>query len=178
MVRKALFLDRDGVVNVDHAYVYKRDNFEFIEGVFDLVSAAHHAGYLVIVVTNQSGIGRGYFKEADFIQLMDWVSEQFVMHGGKIDKTYFCPDHPVHGIGEYRRDSGCRKPAPGMLLQATREFDIDMKHSLMVGDKPSDMAAAESAEVGSRLLFSSSEKSCSHATAVINDLSQVIPYLL
>ncbi|NTU58006.1 MAG: HAD family hydrolase [Chlorobiaceae bacterium] len=151
MARPALFLDRDGVINIDHGYVYRKEEFEFVDGIFDLVSKAHNAGYLVIVVTNQAGIGRGYYTEADFHELMNWVCDEFKRHGGQIDAVYFCPDHPEHGIGAYRRESHYRKPGPGMLLQAASDFDIDMDRSIMIGDKPSDMVAARTAGVG-RLL--------------------------
>ena len=146
--KPALFLDRDGVINIDHAYVHRKQDFHFIDGIFELVAAAKAAGYLVVVVTNQAGIGRGYYSEADFHELMNWVQEQFAYRGGHIDGIYFCPDHPEHGIGKYRRDSEFRKPAPGMLLQAAAELDIDLENSILVGDKASDVEAGERARVG------------------------------
>jgi D-glycero-D-manno-heptose 1,7-bisphosphate phosphatase len=151
MARPALFLDRDGVINVDHAYVYQKENFDFIDGIFELVAAAKRAGYLVVVVTNQAGIGRGYYTADDFHRLMDWVGQQFAARGGALDGVYYCPHHPQHGIGEYRQDSADRKPGPGMLLRAARELDIDLARSLMVGDKASDAQAGQAA--GVRKLF-------------------------
>lgn len=156
MSRPALFLDRDGVINVDHGYVHKPGDVEFVDGIFEMVAAAKKAGYLVVVVTNQAGIGRGYYSEADFLALMDWMKARFVEHGGQIDAVYFCPFHPEHGIGEYRRDSDCRKPAPGMLLQSGRELDIDFARSIFIGDKPSDMAAGHAAGVGTLLYLGDS----------------------
>jgi D-glycero-D-manno-heptose 1,7-bisphosphate phosphatase len=147
-MKPALFLDRDGVINVDHAYVYRKEDFHFVEGVFELVTAAKAAGYLVVIVTNQAGIGRGYYTEADFHKLMGWVKEQFVQRGGFIDGIYFCPYHPEHGVGAYRQESHNRKPNPGMLLQAAQEFDIDMTKSIMLGDKESDAEAGLAAGVG------------------------------
>lgn len=151
MSRPTLFLDRDGVINVDHGYVYKSKDVEFVDGIFELVAAAKEAGYLVVVVTNQAGIGRGYYSEDDFHALMDWMKARFVERGGQLDAVYFCPYHPEHGIGEYRRESDCRKPAPGMLLQAAHDLDIDLPRSVFVGDKPSDMAAGQAAGVGTLL---------------------------
>lgn len=157
MSRPALFLDRDGVINVDHAYVHRREDFEFVEGIFDLVAAACRSGYLIVVVTNQAGIGRGYYSEADFHHLMDWVAEEFEQRDGRLDAVYFCPYHPDHGVGKFKRESDCRKPAPGMLVQAAREWQIDMARSLMVGDKVADMQAARAAGVGTCLLFGLTE---------------------
>ena len=101
MSRPALFLDRDGVINVNHGYVHKPDNFNFIEGIFELVRIANRAEYLVIVVTNQAGIGRDYYTEQDFLTLTDWMKDQFATHDGHIDDVYYCPYHPQHGVGDF-----------------------------------------------------------------------------
>lgn len=178
MTRAALFLDRDGVINVDHGYVCRPEDFDFIEGVFDLVAAAHRQGYLVVVVTNQAGIGRGYYSEAEFHALTDWMRARFVERDGYIDAVYFCPFHPEHGVGEYRRESGCRKPAPGMLLQAGRELDIDFGKSILVGDKPSDMAAGRAAGVGILLHFGGDEDEKDGSLRPIGSLAEALPYLL
>lgn len=158
MMRRALFLDRDGVVNVNHGYVHKQENFEFIEGIFELVRKAREYGYIVLVVTNQAGIGRGYYSEEEFQTLTEWMKAQFAACGAAIDAVYFCPDHPLHGEGHYRRDSPMRKPAPGMLLQARDEFGIDMALSIMVGDKRSDMQAGAAAGVGTLLWLNPDEE--------------------
>ena len=175
MTRAALFLDRDGVINVDHGYVCKPENFHFVEGVFELVAFAHKAGYLIVVVTNQAGIGRGYYSAADFHALTDWMKARFMEHGGHIDAVYYCPFHPEHGLGEFRRESDCRKPAPGMLLQAGRDLGIDFAKSIFVGDKPSDMAAGRAAGVGTLLHLSGTEGNCS--CRPIQRLAEVLPYL-
>jgi len=154
-MRPALFLDRDGVINIDHGYVYCPADFQFIEGIFELVAAANRAGHLVIVVTNQAGIGRGYYTEKDFHALTDWMKDQFVQHGAYIDDVYFCPFHPEHGIGDYCRESEDRKPKPGMLIKAAHEHDIDLSASIIVGDKITDMQAGSSAGVGSLYYFGS-----------------------
>jgi len=172
--RRALFLDRDGVINVDHGYVHRQEDFEFIDGIFELVAHACKLGYLVIIVTNQAGIGRGYYSEEDFLQLMDWVAGVFAARGGGVDKVFFCPHHPEHGVGRYRQDSPFRKPAPGMFLSAIREFGIDPAASVLVRDKPSDIAAAHAAGVGTKLLFGG--EVCDGAIAIA-ELSQALPYL-
>ena len=158
MMRRALFLDRDGVINVDHAYVHKQESFEFIDGIFELVRKARELDYLVLVVTNQAGIGRGYYSEDEFLALTEWMKAQFAACGASIDAVYFCPDHPLHGVSHYRRDSPMRKPAPGMLLQARDEFGIDMALSVMVGDKRTDMEAGAAAGVGTLLWLNPGEE--------------------
>lgn len=154
-VRPALFLDRDGVINIDHGYVHRPEDFQFVDGVFQLVAAANQAGYCVIVVTNQAGIGRGFYTEAQFNSLTKWMCAEFVKRNGTIDAVYFCPYHPEHGIGKYKQESQHRKPAPGMLLQAALEHGIDMPASIIVGDKFSDMQAGQRAGVGTLLYFGS-----------------------
>lgn len=153
MMRRALFLDRDGVINVDHGYVCRIEDFQFIDGIFELVAQAVSRDYLVVVVTNQAGIGRGYYTEADFHHLMAWVAEQFELRAGRLDKVYFCPFHPTHGIGDYLRDTPMRKPGPGMIQQACAELDIDAGRSMLVGDNLTDMQAGLAAGVGSNLLL-------------------------
>lgn len=175
MKRPALFLDRDGVINVDHGYVHMPEAVEFVDGIFEVVAAAKQQGYLVVVVTNQAGIGRGYYTEAHFHVLMDWMTSQFAQRQGKIDAVYFCPYHPEHGIGAYRRESEFRKPAPGMLFQAQRELDIDMERSIFIGDTLTDMTAGRAAGVGT-LLHLNGEKT-GDDTIVITQLSQALPYL-
>jgi D-glycero-D-manno-heptose 1,7-bisphosphate phosphatase len=154
---KALFLDRDGVINHDFGYVHRQEDFIFIDGILDLVAAAKQMNFLVIVVTNQAGIGRGYYTEEQFHSLMHWVGTVFEANNGKIDRVYFCPDHPTHGVGHYKKDTSFRKPGPGMLLQAAAEMDINMAASYFIGDKPSDMAAGFAARVGTLLYFGDAE---------------------
>ena len=150
-MRRALFLDRDGVINVDHGYVYRTQDFEFMPGIFELCRMAQHGGLCLVVVTNQAGIGRGYYTEADFQALTVWMCEQFRHQGVELAAVYHCPFHPTAGVGEYRRESFDRKPNPGMLLRARDELGLDLAHSLFIGDKPSDMQAGEAAGVGELL---------------------------
>ena len=136
----ALFLDRDGVINVDHGYVCRPDQFEFVPGIFELARFwADELGWPIIVVTNQSGIGRGYFDERTYADLTQWMCGRFADEGAAIARVYHCPYHPVDGIGEFRRDHPWRKPNPGMILQAASDLALDLARSAIVGDKMSDM---------------------------------------
>jgi D-glycero-D-manno-heptose 1,7-bisphosphate phosphatase len=155
--RKAAFLDRDGVINVDHGYVSSPEQFEFIDGVFDACRHLQQQGYLLIVVTNQSGIGRGYYNEQQFHSLTDWMKAQFESHGVTLTDVFFCPHHPVNANPPYQIDCDCRKPAPGMLLQAIEKYQIDPNQSLMLGDKKADMQAAKAAGVGRKVLVLSGQ---------------------
>ena len=154
-LRKAAFLDRGGGVNIAHGYTYKPEHFDFIDGVFDACRHLQNLGYLLIVVTNQSGIARGYYTEQDFAVLTSWMKQQFAAHGIKIDGVYYCPHHLEKGQVPYNIDCDCRKPNPGMLLQAIREYGIDPAQSLMVGDKAADMQAATAAGVARKFLVRS-----------------------
>ncbi len=145
-MKRALFLDRDGVINVDHGYVGHIGNFEFIDGILDFIKTAQANGYLPIIVTNQSGIGRGYYSSEDFERLTDWMLEKMQDAGVVIDRSqvFHCPHDPDSGCD-------CRKPMPGMFKAAQERFGIDMENSWMIGDKPSDIEAAENAGVGHTL---------------------------
>jgi len=147
MQTKALFLDRDGVINVERSYVCKIDAFEFLPGIFDLCRMAQEARFVPIVVTNQAGIGRGFYSDEDFQRLTSWMLDQFRARGIRIERVYHCPFHPTEGIGEYRRESFDRKPNPGMILKARSEFGLDLAQSVLVGDKDSDIEAGRAAGV-------------------------------
>ena len=157
MVKRALFLDRDGVVNVEKNYVHRICDFEFVDGIFELTGAAQTHGYLPVVITNQAGIGRGYYSEADFLALTAWMKAQFLDRGIKVAGVYYCPFHETAGIGRYRRPSFDRKPNPGMLLKAQDELGIDLGGSVLVGDKLSDIEAGRRAGVGHLFLYGSGE---------------------
>jgi D-glycero-D-manno-heptose 1,7-bisphosphate phosphatase len=150
---KALFLDRDGVVNVERGYVHSREQFHFQEGIYELCRAVQTLGYLLLVVTNQAGIARGYYSEPEFLELTEWMIHQFAEQQIQIAHVYYCPYHPVHGNGRYKYDSPDRKPKPGMLLRARADFDLDLSSSVLIGDKLSDMYAARAAGVGTKILL-------------------------
>ena len=152
-MNKALFLDRDGVINADHGYVYKNEDCKFIDGIFEFCQKAKAKGYLIIIVTNQAGIARGYYTIEDFRKLTNFIESEFKKKGINITKTYFCPFHEDGIVPEYSRASFDRKPNPGMILQAQNEFNIDLSKSVLIGDKESDIQAAKNAAIGSSFLF-------------------------
>ena len=141
MNRPALFLDRDGVLNADHGYVFRAADFEVLDGVFEALRLAAAHGYALIVITNQSGIGRGYFTAADYAALEVHMRRLFAEEGVVLTDIYHCPHRP-------EAECDCRKPRPGMILLAAQEHGIDLGRSLMVGDKPSDAEAGRAAGVG------------------------------
>jgi D-glycero-D-manno-heptose 1,7-bisphosphate phosphatase len=153
MATPALFLDRDGVINEDSGYTHRIEDFVFIDGIFELCAAARAAGRRLFVVTNQAGIGRGYYDEATFLALTRWMEARFADAGVPLDRVYHCPCHPEEGMGAYRRESPMRKPNPGMLLQARDEFALDLPASVMVGDKWSDIEAGQRAGLRTTLLY-------------------------
>ena len=129
-MKRAAFLDRDGVINIDHAYVHDREHFEWVPGVLEGARMLTDAGFLLVVVTNQSGIGRGYYTEADFHALTDWMCGVFAEAGAPIAAVRFCPHHPEKALGLYRRECRCRKPQPGMILDAAKDLNIDLSRSI------------------------------------------------
>jgi D-glycero-D-manno-heptose 1,7-bisphosphate phosphatase len=147
----AIFLDRDGTINVDHGYVHEIEHFQFIDGVIDACHKLKEMGFALVLVTNQSGIARGKFSEEQFICLTEWMDWSLADRDVDFDCIYFCPHHPGTLIEKYRQACDCRKPQPGMLLQAMHELNIDMAASYMVGDKPEDMQAAMAAGVGTKV---------------------------
>jgi len=151
--RKAIFLDRDGVINVNHGYVHTMAETEWVPGVFDFCQAAANQGYALVVVTNQAGIARGYYSEAQFRDYMAWVHAQFEDRGVPLLATWYCPHHPTAGVGDLKIDCGCRKPKPGMIVAACEMLGINPGESLLVGDQPSDLEAAQAAGVGSSFMI-------------------------
>jgi D-glycero-D-manno-heptose 1,7-bisphosphate phosphatase len=136
--RKALFIDRDGVINEDTEYPCRPEQIRFNEPIFPLCKLAAQKGYLLIVITNQAGIAKGRFTEQDVKDLHVWMAGEFKKRGITIDRFYYCPHHLEARIPEYLYNCNCRKPKPGMVLQAVKDFNIDVRQSLVVGDKPSD----------------------------------------
>lgn len=152
MSTAAIFLDRDGVINQDTGYVSKRDDFIFIDGVIDAMKLLQQKGYQLVMVTNQSGIARGLFSEDDFIRLTEWMDWSLADRDVVIDGIYFCPHHPTAGSGVNQQDCHCRKPKPGMFLEAISDLGINASTSYMVGDKVSDLQAAQAAGVEQLIL--------------------------
>ncbi|PJG82070.1 D-glycero-beta-D-manno-heptose 1,7-bisphosphate 7-phosphatase [Caviibacterium pharyngocola] len=179
-MNKAIFLDRDGTLNIDYGYVSEIDQFKFIDGSIEALKALKSMGYLLVLVTNQSGIARGYFSEDQFLQLTEWMDWSLADRGVDLDGIYYCPHHP-EGQGEYRQDCDCRKPKPGMLLQAIKELRIDPQQSFMVGDKKEDLLAGKSAGIKNVVLVKTgkpitteSENLADYVLESITDLPKII----
>lgn len=179
MTIRALLLDRDGVINVDHGYVGTPDRFEFMDGIFALTRHAMAAGLRVAVITNQSGIARGYYSEADFAALTRHMLDGFAAHGVDIAGVFHCPYLQGGSEPAFARDSFWRKPKPGMILEAARRFDLDLARSVFLGDSPSDMTAARAAGVGTRLLLTDapSPEKTADATAAVAGLAAAAAYI-
>lgn len=175
---RALFLDRDGVINRDLNFVWRVEDFEFVDGIFELCRLAISKSYLIIVVTNQSGIARGYYRERDFLGLTTWMENQFLLNDVEVTKTYYCPHLTDAAVMDYRLECACRKPSPGMLLAAAHQFCVELEQSVIIGDRPSDMLAGKAAGVSTRLLLGASEKeACEMATACIRRLKDAHNFL-
>ena len=175
-MNKALFLDRDGVINREVRYLYRIEDFEWIPGVLETCRWFGELGYRLVVVTNQAGIGRGYYTEADFHRLTDWMLAQFQSAGADIAKVYYSPYHPIGGRGKYKQDTPCRKPNPGMILRAQADFNLDLSASILVGDKESDIAAGRSAGVGTCVLVRSGhpvDEGTTQADMVLDSLASL-----
>ncbi|MBI2106970.1 HAD family hydrolase [Candidatus Woesearchaeota archaeon] len=138
-MNKAIFLDKDGTITVDTGYTYKVEDLKFEDNALIALRLLQTPEYLLIIVTGQSGIGRGMYTEQDYHKFMKAMYEKFRLEGINIDGEYFCPHHPKEGIGKYKIDCECRKPKIGMLEQAAREFNIDLSQSWVIGDKTDDI---------------------------------------
>lgn len=177
-MKKVLFLDRDGVINIDHGYVFRPEDFEFLPEIFDLVRHARSNDFGVIVVTNQSGIGRGYYTEEQFASLTRWMCARFEDEDAALDHVFHCPYHPEATIEQYRATHPWRKPAPGMILAAAQQFDIDLAGSVMIGDKGTDMQAAHAAGIGTKLFLGANLTESSAATATLQTLADAKVWLI
>ena len=181
MAKPAVFIDRDGVINIDHGYVHTTDDFEYVEGVFEACKKLKAMGYMLVLVTNQSGIARGMFTEDEFLTLTEWMDWNFVDNGVEFDGIYYCPHHPTEGKGDYLQDCNCRKPKPGMFISARDFLKIDMAGSVMIGDKTDDMKAAAAAEVGTKILVRTgkaiTEEGEQLADAVLDSVADVPAWL-
>jgi D-glycero-D-manno-heptose 1,7-bisphosphate phosphatase len=172
---RAAFIDRDGVINQERNYVFRIDDFCVIAGVFEGLAILSRAGYRLIVVTNQAGIARGMYDSDALHLLHEHLRAQCARHGVLLDAIYFCPHHPDGSVIEFAVNCNCRKPAPGMLLQAAKDFDLDLGSCVLIGDKASDIEAAKRAGVGFSVLVESGHKFTAE-TQALADL--VVPDLL
>jgi D-glycero-D-manno-heptose 1,7-bisphosphate phosphatase len=179
-LQPALFLDRDGVVNREIGYLYKPEQVQFSTGIFELCRYAQVRGYKLIIITNQAGIARQLYSEADFHSLMRWIFEEFRQAHIHLDGYYFCPHHPEHGIGRYRKECVDRKPQPGMILQASKDHGIELSQSVLVGDRCSDIQAGAAAGIANLILLGGTEPAgCASSPPhrVVPALADVIPLL-
>ena len=175
----ALFLDRDGVINHEVGYLYRSADVRWVDGIFSLCRSAVSLGYKLVVVTNQSGIARGYYSLADFEVLTAWMRAEFTRQCAPLDAVYCCPYHPEHGIGEFRREHEDRKPSPGMLHRAAAELNLDLAASLLVGDRCSDIAAANAAGLRRAFLLRGTEpQPCPGGPFVLKTLAELEDWLL
>ncbi len=142
-----MFLDRDGVINVDRGYVASRTDFKWIPGAIEAIKALNDAGYYVFVATNQSGIARGLYAEHEMQALHDYISQKLAEQGARIDDWRYCPFHPEGTIEKFKRASDWRKPGPGMILDLLKAWPVDSERSVLIGDKESDMQAAAAAGI-------------------------------
>jgi len=145
-MNKAIFLDRDGTINVEKKYLYKIEDFEFLPGVVEALRKLQDAGFLLIIITNQSGIGRGFYTENDFKKLNNWMVSILKDQGVTINAVYYCPHFPGAKIKKYCKDCECRKPRLGMYNQAIKDYDLDISKCYAVGDKIRDCAICEKTE--------------------------------
>lgn len=163
--RKAAFLDRDGVINLDRAYVHQWDEFEFVPGAVDAMRRLREAGYTLVVVTNQSGLARGMYTEAQFQELTRHMRAALAEAGAEVEAVYHCPHHPKGSVAELAVDCDCRKPEPGMILRAAKELNLSLADSFLVGDKPSDIEAARAAGLGRAYIVQSDNEESSDGLA-------------
>jgi D-glycero-D-manno-heptose 1,7-bisphosphate phosphatase len=147
-LRKAAFIDRDGVINVDSGYVGRWEDFRFAPDAIPMLQRLADEGHLLVVITNQSGIARGYFTEADYQLLTDRYLEALAAQGIRVAAVYHCPHHPQGTVAQFTRSCDCRKPAPGMILRAIRELGIDPAASILIGDSERDIEAGRAAGIG------------------------------
>ncbi|MBU2699021.1 D-glycero-D-manno-heptose 1 [Sporomusaceae bacterium BoRhaA] len=147
MLKRAIFLDRDGVINIDRGYVHRKEDFCWVDGAIETVRQFNELDYLVFVVTNQGGIARAFYTEQDVLDLHNWLQSELNKQGAHIDQFYYCPHHVEGSVPEHSHVCSCRKPEPGMILAAAQEWPVDLNRSVMIGDKPSDMEAAKRAGV-------------------------------
>ena len=180
-MQRAVFLDRDGTINVEKEYLYRIADFEFIPGATEAVRMLNEAGFLVVVVTNQSGVARGYYTEEDVENLHRHISGELDKSGARVDAWLYCPHHP-DGRGSYALPRNCRKPLPGMLREAARRYDIDLEASIMIGDKLADVSAGRAAGCATVLVrtgYGAEDEQClPSGTEVFDNLLEAVKSLV
>lgn len=168
-MQKAFFIDRDGVINTDKNYVYKKEDFEFIDGVMDALLYLQEKEFKLFIITNQSGIGRAYYQKEDFEKLTSWMLEEFEKNSIKIHEVKYCPHSP-------EVNCNCRKPKTGMIDEICKAYDIDLKNSWLIGDKDSDIKCAQNAKIKNTIQVKSGQtfdETKSQATYVLNSIKDI-----
>ena len=151
-MERIVFLDRDGTLNEEVHYLHRREDLKLIPGVPQALRLLKQAGYRLVVVTNQAGVARGYYKESDVEALHRYMNRVLEREGAAVDAYYYCPHHPEHGLGKYKTQCRCRKPGTGMFEMAEKDFEVDKAHSFMVGDKLLDVEAGRNYGIASILV--------------------------
>jgi D-glycero-D-manno-heptose 1,7-bisphosphate phosphatase len=173
-----LFLDRDGVVNHEVGYLHRPEDVRWVDGIVPLCRTAMELEYKLVVVTNQSGIARGFYSMAQYEELTAWIRSELLRENVRLDAVYCCPYHP-EGLGEYRREHEDRKPGPGMLLRAVRELGVELAQSVMVGDRCSDVGAANAAGLRQAFLLRGTEpEACPGKYTMVETLAEVERWML
>ena len=170
--KKALFLDRDGVINIDYGHVYKKENFEFVNGIFELCKYFQENNYAIFIITNQAGIAKGFYTEEDFQFLTKWMLNEFEKNNISIKDVFYCPHHPTEGENEYLKECLCRKPSPKMILDIQNKYKISLKKSILIGDKISDINAGERAGISELILIKSKYQNSYDYLSLLDYLKQ------
>jgi D-glycero-D-manno-heptose 1,7-bisphosphate phosphatase len=181
--KKAVFLDRDGTINVERGFVHRIEDFEFVDGAAELIGRLNREGYLVVVVTNQSGVARGLYTEEDVKVLHRYIDRELAKSEAHIDRFYYCPHHPEAPLSNYRKNCACRKPKPGLLLQAIAELDIDPEVSYMIGDRARDICAGkragiESLQIGEGEHLEGNDDCGEYPDLVVQNLREAVEHIL
>ena len=174
MGNRAVFLDRDGTINADKNYLYRAEDFEFLPGAVEALKLLQDSGYLLIIITNQSGIARGYYTEDDFRTLTEWMLGRLKEAGVNIARVYYCPHLPDAKIPEYRKICNCRKPETGLFEQAIRDYDIDMAGSYAIGDKMRDCAICEKTQCRGFLIGGKSDSTRVKTVSSLLEAAKII----
>jgi len=177
-MNKAVFLDRDGTINVEKNYLYKREEFEFLPGALDGMRMLCEAGFLLIVITNQSGIGRGYYSETDFIKLTEYIKKKCIDNGIYLTDTFYCPHYPYSTISKYRKECNCRKPKTGLFERAIDAYDIDLSHSYAIGDKLRDLSICTKSECRGFLIDVHEEQGIDRNVRIVMSLYEAAQIIL
>jgi D-glycero-D-manno-heptose 1,7-bisphosphate phosphatase len=174
-----LLLDRDGVIHREIGYLHQSQEVQFTDSIFDVCRRAFDKGYRIIIVTNQAGIGRGLYSEEDFHALMHWMQDRFAAESAPIAGYYYCPHHPVHGIGRFQRDCPDRKPQPGMILRAAKDHHLDLSQSILIGDRCSDLQAGAAAGISRLFLLQGTETAACEGVSyrILEDLRALVDLL-